>query len=124
MKNTITGVAGDTKIVRRRVKNIDPSDPLAKAWLTCKAALADSDPGVFQKTITATYSPGNGKIDDTGTTDGQGELYFELSASDTNNIVNNGGVYYDIQVKTANGAIYTFEVGTVNFRTGVTTTMT
>lgn len=124
MKNTITGVAGDTKIVRRRVRNIDPADLLTKAWLTCKAALTDADPGVFQKAITTSYAPGNGHISDAGTTDGVGQIYFELSASDTANIVNDGGVYYDIQVKTVNGAIYTFEVGTVNFRTGVTTTTT
>lgn len=127
MKNTITGVGGDTKKVRRRVRNVDPTDPLVKAWLTCKAALADADPGVFQKAITTSYAPGNGQITDDGATangNGTGEVLFELSASDTANILSNGGVYYDIQVKTTNGAIYTFEVGTVNFRTGVTTTTT
>jgi hypothetical protein len=122
MKNTITGVGGDTKIVRRRVKNVDGADVLAKAWLTVKADLGDADPGVVQKTVTGTYSPGNGQIVDTGV-DGTGEVYFELSTSDTV-AIEGTGVYYDIQVKTVGGSIYTFEVGTVNFRADVTVSTT
>jgi hypothetical protein len=87
-----------------------------------KADLGDADPGVVQKTVTGTYSPGNGQIVDTGV-DGTGEVYFELSTSDTV-AIEGTGVYYDIQVKTVGGSIYTFEVGTVNFRADVTVSTT
>lgn len=123
-KNTINGVAGDSMIVRRRIKNVDTGDFLAKAWLTMKADLADADPGVVQKSITSSYSPGNGHIEDVGQTDGVAELYFELSVVDTANIVNNGAVFYDIQVKTVGGGVYTPEIGTLSFREGATTTTT
>jgi hypothetical protein len=123
MKNTITGVGGDTLKVRRYVKNIDPTDLLTKAWLTVKADLADADPGVVQKSITTTYSPGNGQIVDAGATDGKGEILFELTAQNTADIESTG-VYYDIQLKTAAGALYTFELGTVNFRADVTQSVT
>lgn len=121
-KNTINGVGGDSMIVARRIKNVDPSDLLVKAWLTMKAAIADADPGVVQRVITTTYSPGNGEITDPGTTDGVAEIYFELSTIDTANILNNGAVYYDIQVKTDGGGVYTPEIGTLNFRAGATIT--
>ena len=126
MKNTIVGVGGDTLIVRRWIKNVDTGDVLSKAWLTVKADLADADPGVVQKSITPTYSPGNGKIEETGSVangNGVAQIYFELTTSDTA-AIEATGVYYDIQVKTTNGAVYTFEIGTVNFRADATVTTT
>ncbi len=123
-KNTITGTRGDTKIIRRRVPNVDPADPLSNAWFTVKAALADADPGVVQKAITTSYVGGAGHINDDGATlngNGVAKLFFELTAANTE-AIGATGVYYDIQVKSAAGGIYTLEKGTVNFGAEVTKT--
>ena len=118
-RSALTGVAGDTKVVRRTVRNVDTADPLVEAWLTVKAARGDSDPGVVQKIITTTDVPGTGHIEDDGSTDGNAVVRFDLSSTDTTDIYNSG-VFYDIQVRTNGSGVKTLALGAVDFEGGVT----
>lgn len=114
-------VVGDDLKIVRTVTTIPAGDSLAKAWLTVKRRESQTDAeATFQKVITGSYAAGQGHITDSGAGDTIGGLFFELLAADTVLLTGDVSYYFDVQVKTANGAIYTPEKGTLTGRKQVT----
>lgn len=102
--------AGNDLDIQRDVPGVSLSDPIVKAWLTIKVNRSDADPGVLQKIITTTQQVGIGQIAQDGSTgngDGTGSLIFQLTKADTTALGTAIRYYWDIQVKTAAGKIYT-----------------
>jgi hypothetical protein len=107
-------VRADDLDVTRTVSGIPTGQTLADAWLTVDSVLGSSQ--VFQKHITPTLVAGQGQIEDIGTGDGIGVVRFELTGGPTGNttaLTAGTTYYYDIQVKTSAGKIYTPETGTM-----------
>jgi hypothetical protein len=120
-KATITGFAvGDDLLVRRTINrsasNLPTGVSIAQAWLTVKENESDADvDALVQKDITTTDVSGTGQIEEDGSAqagDANPILRFDIAASDTRTIGNNHR-WYDIQVKTDTGAIYTGEKGEI-----------
>jgi len=117
---TITGFAvGDDLLIRRTINrsasNLPTGVVIAQAWLTVKEDEADTDPGLFQKVITTTDVSGTGQIEEDGSAsagDADPILRFDLTTANTRTISNNHR-WYDIQVKTDTGAVYTGEKGEI-----------
>jgi len=117
---TISGYAtGDSILIRRTIdrsaSNLPTGVIIAQAWMTVKTAENDADPGLVQKVITTTDVSGTGQIEEDGSAqagDANPILRFDFEPTDTRNI---GSLhrYYDIQVKTDTGAIYTGEKGEI-----------
>lgn len=116
----ITGYAvGDDILIRRTIdraaSNLPTGVVIDKAWLTIKAIATDADPGLVQKAITIADVPGTGQIEE----DGGGSagtanpvLRFDVTDVDTR-AIGSAHRYYDIQVRTDTGAIYTGEKGEI-----------
>lgn len=123
MTTVIEGyVAGDSVDIERDVTNVNPIDPLVKAWITIKATRAATDPGLVQKVITTTMTS-SGQIGQDGSAaqgNGIASVYFPLSKTDTALLGPFTTYWYDIQVLTASGYLYTPEVGRLEFGRGVT----
>lgn len=116
-------VAGDDMDIERDVGGISLTDPLIKAWLTIKASLGVADPGTLQKVITTSAVPGTGQIAQDGSTsngDGTASIIFELTKTETATLGTAIRYYYDIQVKTQSGKIFTPEVGRLSLSPGIT----
>lgn len=117
---TITGFAvGDDLLVRRTINrsasNLPTGVIIAQAWLTIKETESDADPGLVQKDISTTDVAGVGRIEEDGSASGGDAdpvLRFDLTDTDTRTIGTNHR-WYDIQVKTDTGAIYTGEKGEI-----------
>ena len=106
----------NTCAITRYVKQVSPTDPLTKAWLTVKANLADLDNAAkLQKVVTtATALASPGKITADGSAsqgNGTATVVFGLVVADTATLPVGTALYYDIQVMTASGAVYTVEAG-------------
>lgn len=116
-------VAGDDISLRRTIgftaTGFETGVTIDEAWLTIKTAEADADPGLVQKIITTTDVPGTGEIETDGTGDVDMVVRFDLEPADTVLI---GSVlrFFDIQVKTAGGLIYTPEKGRITTTSQVT----
>lgn len=116
-------VAGDDVKITRTITAVPAGDSLVKAWLTVKKSESHADAdAIFQKAITTSYSLGQGHITDNGAGDTSAAIFFELTAANTALLRGDVDYYFDIQVKTANGAINTPEKGTITFRAQVTQT--
>lgn len=115
----------DLDIGPKAVANVDPTDPLVKAWLTVKAKATDADPGALQKVITTASLPGTGQITANGdATHGNGvaQVLFQLTGVDTLTLGAKTRFVFDVQVKTAAGKIYTALEGYLQLDPGVTAT--
>jgi len=86
-----------------------------EVWMTAKEALADSDPGVFQKSVGA----GITVIDDAA-----GTIQVDLDPADTEDLdaVTNR-LFYDVQVEDVNNKVSTRQSGRLIVRPDVTTTV-
>jgi hypothetical protein len=114
--------AGDDLDIQRDITGVNPIDPLVKAWLTVKATRAAADPGLVQKVITTTLTP-SGQIGQDGSAaqgNGIASVFFPLSKTDTALLGPFTTYWYDIQVLTASGYLYTAVVGRLEFARGVT----
>lgn len=124
MNTVIEGYfAGDDLDIERDVVDVTVSDPLIKAWLTVKTSATDPDPGVVQKIITTTPITGVGQIAQDGSVNngnGTASMRFELTKTDTAALGSTVRYYYDVQVKTSAGKIYTPDEGFISFVRGVT----
>jgi len=128
---TISGFAiGDDLLVRRTINrsasNLPTGVAIASAWLTIKEDESDADPGLIQKAITTIDVSGTGQIEEDGSAsagDADPILRFDLTDTDTRSIGTNHR-WYDIQVKTDTGAIYTGEKGEIWGVGDVTTSIT
>lgn len=113
-------VAGDHLKISRTITNVPASDSLAKCWLTIKRREGDLDTAaIVQKSISSTYVQGQGQITDTGA-DTAGALFFELTNTDTALLIGGTVYFFDLQVKTTNGAIYTPESGKIIAKAQIT----
>lgn len=117
LNNVIAGVVqGDDLEVRRTVPGLPSGQTATEAWFTLKADPSAIDPGVLQKVITTSNNPGTGQIEKDGSVgNGNGvcELRFDLTAANTAALTAGLTYYYDVQVKTSAGKIYTAETGTI-----------
>lgn len=116
-------IAGDDLDIERDVTGVTVSDPLVKAWLTIKTAPSVADPGTLQKVITTSLVVGTGQITQDGSEeDGNGvaSLLVQLTAANTTTLGTTIRYFYDIQVKTSSGKVYTVEVGRIQMAVGYT----
>jgi hypothetical protein len=115
--------AGNDISIERDVEEITVSDPLVKAWMSFKFTPSADDPGVLQKVITPNLVVGVGQITQDGSEqDGNGtaSLFFRVTKIDGLTILGTTLHYYDIQVKTQSGDIFTAEDGMIQLRDRVT----
>ena len=116
-------VAGDNISLRRTIDRVasgfEAGVTITQAWCTAKAAFTDADPGLVQKSITTTAVPGTGQIENDGTGDVNPVLRFDLLAADTA-AIGTTKRFFDVQVKTNAGLLYTPELGETSFRDDVT----
>ena len=123
-------VSWDDLQIERDVSGVDTSDALIKAWLTIKTSASVLDPGTLQKIITVNAVQGTGQITEDGSAsqgNGTASLVFQLTAADTALLGYAQRYFYDVQVKTAAGRIYTYTdpdtgqtAGQIEFRRGYT----
>lgn len=116
-------IAGDDLDIERDVTGVTITDPLVKAWLTIKTSSSVADPGTIQKVITTSLVVGTGQITQDGSEeDGNGtaSLLFQLTAANTTTLGTSIRYYYDVQVKTSSGKIYTADVGRIQMSVGYT----
>jgi hypothetical protein len=105
-------VSGDDIEIRRTVLDVPSGQVLSKAWFTLKNKITDADTAaLFQKVITAANTVGVGQIEDDGASDQIAVLRFDLTDVDTKLLTGGKIYYYDIQVLTDAGKIYTPEAG-------------
>lgn len=103
-------VVGDDLDIERTISNIPTGQTITKAWLTIKEIEAGST-AVLSKEITS-VATSSGVISDTGA-DTVGVVTFTLTAAETALFSAGNWLYYDIQVKTSGGKIYTPEKGRI-----------
>lgn len=108
----ITGlVIGNDFDFERTLTDVPVGAVLSKAWLTIKNNWWDADvDAIIQKAITSSANPGVGQITDTGA-DEIGTVFFQLTNTDTSLLYPDRIYWYDCQVKTNTGKIYTAEKG-------------
>lgn len=116
--------AGDDLDIERDVTDVDTADPLIKAWFTIKTSPSVLDASAsLQKIITAAAVTGTGQITEDGSEaqgNGTATVVFQVTAAQTSTLGYATKYYYDIQVKTTSGKIYTTEVGRIQFKPGYT----
>ncbi|KKN23173.1 hypothetical protein LCGC14_0907600 [marine sediment metagenome] len=106
-------VAGDDIQITRTITLVPANETLTDGWLTVKEHPDDLDAdAIIDKQITPTDAPGTGQITDTGA-DGTGAVRFDLADTDTSKLTPGRDYYWDIQVKTSGGAIYTPTAGKI-----------
>lgn len=108
-------VIGDDFRIQRTYEGLPTGVVIDTAWLTIKKKESDLDAAaLIQKEIT-TSATSSGEITDEDTTGANLAMYFDLT--DTETLTAKAGIayLYDIQVKTAGGAIHTLERGTITF---------
>jgi hypothetical protein len=118
MSTIIEGyTAGDDLDIERDVTGITVTDPLVKAWLTIKTSASVLDASAtLQKIITTVQVIGTGQITQDGSvTNGNGtaSMVFNLTAVDTALLGITLRYFYDVQVKTSSGKIYTPDKGSI-----------
>jgi hypothetical protein len=116
-------VSGDDLDVWRTISEIPTGQILSKAWFTVKTGPSVADvAAIFQKTITTAPVTGQGAITDTGA-DTIGRVRFELTHVNTALLSDGVAYYYDIQVLTDAGKIYTPERGLIKAKGEITKTI-
>ena len=111
--------AGDDFDVIRTVTGVPVGTAMVKAWLTIKRDPVETDPGLLQKVVSTTPVLNVGQITNDGGSGGVGSLIFGLTKNDTLTL-GPGIFYYDIQVLTGTGKIYTYEWGQIALKQRVT----
>ena len=102
---------GDVLTIRRRVYDVPSGRTVDEAWLTVKAAIADTDANAtFQKIITSSDVAGTGQIEASGS-DGTAILRFDLSNTNTTAMTADVRYFYDIQIRFDDSDIQTLENG-------------
>ena len=108
-------VVGDYFEVERDVSGIPNPTTLTKAWLTVKAREDDEDvDAIFLIDITTSYVTGKGQIVDNGAGDGVGTVRFEVTSVNSVKMTGAKVYYFDIQVLTSAGFVFTPERGTIS----------
>lgn len=109
-------VQGDNIDINRSIGNLPAS--ITKAWLTVKPNKSSTNDtnATFQKSITTSNVAGQGVIIDDGTGDGIAQVRFEFTNANTILLTDEKAYFYDIQVLTSTGKIYTPELGLIKLR--------
>jgi hypothetical protein len=110
-------VVGDDIRISRTIGGLNQE--IVRAWLTIKVSYELPD-FLIQKIITIAPTS-NGQITDTGVS-GVASVYFDLSNLDTKLFSAYKLYYFDIQVSTTGGKIYTPEEGTISTLPEITVT--
>ena len=114
-------VRGDIISIYRTVNNIPSGDSISKAYLFVKAAYADADgSATFSKTVTSSNVAGTGQVEDTGSSDLSGRIRFDLTNANTTAVTADTPYYYDIQILTTLGSVFTLEIGRATWMAQVT----
>lgn len=114
-------VAGDDIQITRTITSIPSGAALTDAWFTVKEHPDDADSAaIIDKQITTADVPGTGQITDDGSGDQTGTVRFDLKDTDTALLIPGRDYYFDVQVKTDGGAIYTPTAGRIRTVPGVT----
>lgn len=116
--------AGDDLDIEHDASNVNTADPLIKAWLTIKTSASVLDASAsLQKIITTNPVQGVGQITEDGSAlqgNGTASMVFQLTAAETATLGYTIAYFYDIQVKSASGKIYTTDTGNLRFKRGYT----
>lgn len=115
-------VAGDNLDVIRTVGNLPGGQTLVKAWFTVRRRTTSAN-FTFQKAITTSVIVGQGQITDIGTS-GVATIRFDLQPADTVLLTFRKVFFFDIQVKTDLGRIFTPELGRIRAEVQRTITVT
>lgn len=117
-------VAGDDIQITRTITSIPSGELLDLAWFTVKEHSDDADAdAIIQKDITTSNVVGTGHITDTGG-DQTGAVRVDLTDTDTALLVPGRDYFWDLQVKTDGGFVYTPTMGKIRSVQGTTTTIT
>lgn len=125
LDQTITGkVAGDDLRIDRQYIDLPTGITITKAWFTVKRRKtdADADALIGPKEITTSLTNDGHITDAVSTSDLAIAMYFDLSQAETGALRPFHCYYYDVQVKTSAGAIYTCELGKIVMQQGITVT--
>jgi len=119
-------VQGDCIDIERTIGNLPAT--ITKAWFTVKTkaqltSTTDTANIVFQKAITTVNVTGVGFISDAGAS-GTATVRFECVNADTVLLTGDTVYYYDIQVLTSTGKIYTPELGIIKLKKERTKSLT
>ena len=123
--STLRFVIGDSPSFNVNVV-VPATDLAAQGFFTVKKGMFDADPGVLQKKITTTNVAGTGQITSTGSapTNMSGFVLatyrFDLTSADTLALPPQD-YFFDIQTKTASGAIGTPVNGILTMTPQITT---
>lgn len=123
LNQTITGkVAGDDLRIDRQYIDLPTGITITKAWFTIKNRLSDADADAVlgPKEITTSATDAGQITDATSTGDLAIALYFDLTHEETALLRPYKAYFYDVQVRTTTGAIYTCELGRIVMQRGVT----
>jgi predicted RecA/RadA family phage recombinase len=93
---------------------------LSAAKFVVKATLADPDPGVVNKTVTATPSAG-GQIIDSGAVNGIAVVLFNLIKTETDDFTAGQKYFWDVEVFDGSNNANTPRGGTIEFTQRVRT---
>lgn len=112
-------VVGDTWRIKRTYTGLETGVTISTVYLTIKTNQTDADPGLIQKSIT-TAATASGQITDASSSDGQIGFYVDVSKTESATLTPEVEYYYDLQGIGSDGAVYTFEIGRIRPRRGVT----
>ena len=115
-------VIGDDLRIDRQYIELPEGNTAVKAWFTLKRRRSDSDADavIGPKEITTEADDAGQITDATSTTDLALALYFDLTHTETGALQAYRRYYYDVQILTTSGAIYTCELGSIVFLKGCT----
>lgn len=113
-------VEGDTWKFVRTYTGLATGITITKVYLTIKLNATDADPGAVQKQITTSLTASGQITDDTTTADGEISFNVIVLAAESALLTPGVDYYYDFQGIASDTAIYTFEVGKIRPRRGLT----
>jgi hypothetical protein len=114
-------VAGDTWKLIRTYTGLQTGVTISKVYWTVKNNPADADgSALFQKSITSSLGS-TGQITDASSSDGSIAFNIIATAANTASLTVDQEYYYDLQGIGSDGAVYTFETGSIIPAQGVTT---
>ena len=114
-------VAGDTWKLIRTYTGLQTGVTISKVYWTVKNDPVDADgSALFQKSITSSLAS-TGQITDASSSDGSIAFNIIATAANTASLTVDQEYYYDLQGIGSDGAVYTFETGSIIPAQGVTT---
>lgn len=114
-------VAGDTWKLIRTYTGLQTGTTITKVYWTVKNDPSDADnSALFQKSITSSLAS-TGQITDASSSDGTIAFNIIAAAANTETLTPGQEYYYDLQGIGSDGAVYTFETGSIIPAQGVTT---